>query len=171
MSRVNYRILIIYFAVYVILQIPLLYKFILFNQAYGFFYLGFLLFLPFGLNPFLRIGSGFLIGLLIDTFSNTPGLHASACTFLMFIRDWWFLIIKGDPEDDPNISIFTLGITGAIYYMVPLILIHHLWVFGIEHGKWEYFLRVLWTSITSAIFTFICITILNFVMARKPTRM
>ena len=31
----------------------------------------------------------FIVGLTIDIFSNTPGLHASASTTLMLVRDFW----------------------------------------------------------------------------------
>ncbi len=171
MSRVNYRFVIYYFLMYVVLQLPLLYKLILFEDAFGFFYIGFLLFLPIGINPFVRMIIGFLTGLLIDIFSNTPGLHASACTLIMFIRDYWFLIVHGDPEDDPNISIYRLGFSGSIYYLLPLVFIHLIWIFTIEHGKWQYFLGVLNTTFWSTLFTFLCIAIFNFAFIQKPARM
>ena len=31
---------------------------------------------------------GFFVGLVIDVFSNTPGMHAAATTLLAFVRPW-----------------------------------------------------------------------------------
>ncbi len=170
MVRINYQQLVLYFLVYVVLQLPLLYKFVLFDSAFGFFYLGFLLLLPFGINPFIRLTSGFFVGLLIDIFSNTPGLHAAAGTILMFIRDYWLLVVKEDLEDDPNLSVFRFGMRGTFLYLFPLIFLHLLFIFGIEHGKFLGFGLVLKRVFLSSLFTFICVVIFNFIMAGRKKR-
>jgi hypothetical protein len=114
MNRISWKLLIFYFVGYVILQIPLLHKFVLFDVAFSFFYLGFLLFFPLGQNPILRLTAGFLTGLFIDLFSNTPGLWINygswmglfltfdrilASTILSFLSIWLInLVISKKPS-------------------------------------------------------------------------
>ncbi|MDH5608733.1 MAG: hypothetical protein OEY56_04585 [Cyclobacteriaceae bacterium] len=170
MSRINYRIIIGYFLVFVLAQLPLLYKYVLFESVIGFFYIGFLLFLPFGLRPFLKLSIGFFIGLLIDMFTNTPGMHAAASTLLMFVRDFWLVTSTGEPDDSSEISVYTLGLKGLVAYVLPLVFIHHLVLFSIEHGSMHAFFPIIGESILSAFFTFFTLVVVNFLMASKPRR-
>ena len=170
MSRINYRLVIYYFAIYVLLQLPLLYKFVFFQSAFGFFYIGFLLLIPFGVNPFIRLLIGFAVGLIIDVFSNTPGLHAAASTLLMLVRDNWLLVAKEDLEDDSNLSIFRLGFRGTLVYMLPLLFVHLLVVLTIEHGKLLGYGLVLKRVFLSTIFTFVCIVVFNMLVAPRTRR-
>ncbi len=170
MVRIDYKILTVYFVVFVLIQLPLLYKFVFLDSAFGFFYLGFLLLLPLGLNPFLRIFIGFAVGLIIDIFSSTPGLHASACTLVMYLREYWLRTIRDDLDEDVNLSIGRLGFRGSIVYMIPLLFLHLLIVFSVEHGKWIGFGLVVKRVLFSTIFTFTTILILSFLMMRRRRR-
>lgn len=170
MNRIDYKTLITYFGVFVICQFPILNKFIFANNAFGFIYIGFLLLLPRGLNPFLKITAGFVLGLIIDTFSNTPGLHAFACTFTMFVRDYWYLITLGEPEDDPNINIFSIGLTRIVSSFTPLIAFHLLLIFAIEHGQFSGFSKVISKTVLSTVFSLMVILIVDFAVAKRNIR-
>lgn len=41
---------------------------------------------PVQINRSLQILLGFLCGILVDIFSNTPGMHALTCTMIMWVR-------------------------------------------------------------------------------------
>jgi hypothetical protein len=170
MYRINITQVVIYFLFYVVLQLPLLYKFVLGDHAFGFFYLGFLLFFPFGINPFLRLTIGFIIGLLMDMLSNTPGMHAAACTMIMFVKDYWLVFLIDEPEDDANLTVFHLGPRNLFLYTLPLIFLHFLIIFGLEHGKWEGFGLVLERILFSGVFSFTLIVLLNVLIAKRPER-
>ena len=171
MERNNLQFQFASFFCYVVIQLPLVNKFVFLDSAFGFFYLGFLIFLPLGMNPFLRIFSGFIIGLIIDIFSNTPGLHAMAATLIMFSKDWWFAITMGENEEDRGLSVFTLGVKGIVLFLFPLILTYMLIVFFIEHGKIEAFLMVFTRAFNSTVFTLIIILIINFIIVKRPKRL
>ncbi len=57
-----------------------------FNYIQVFIYPLFLLLLPVAINRILLLFLGFTLGLLVDMFYNTPGLHASASVLTAFIR-------------------------------------------------------------------------------------
>lgn len=170
MDRISLRLILYSFFCYVVMQLPFINKLVFLGNAFGFFYLGFLLFLPLNLNPFLRIFLGFAIGLIIDVFSNTPGMHASAATLLMFSRDWWFVSVMGEPDDSRLLSIYTIGIKGLIFYLLPLIFIYMLMVFFIEHGSMTGFLMVFARSFNSSVFTLAIIVTINYAISGRPQR-
>jgi hypothetical protein len=170
MNRISWKLLIFYFVGYVLLQVPLLHKFILFDVAFSFFYLGFLLFFPLGQNPILRLMAGFLTGLFIDLFSNTPGLHASVCTFIMLFRDTWLRFILEYEEGALDMNIYILKMRGVWLYVLPLIFIHHLMIFWINYGSWMGLFLTFDRILASTIFSFLSILLINLVISKKPSR-
>ena len=170
MNRVSWKLLTFYFVGYVIFQIPLLYKFVLFNVAFSFFYLGFLVFFPLGQNPILRLMAGFSTGLFIDLFSNTPGLHASVCTFIMFFRDTWLRLILELEEDVLDINIYIIKAKGVFLYALPLVFIHHLMIFWINYGSGMGVFLIFDRILASTIFSLTSILLINLVISIKPRR-
>jgi rod shape-determining protein MreD len=74
------------FLLLIILQVLLLNRINVFGIATPVLYIYFLLKLSIGRNQFYVIISGFLLGLIIDIFLNTPGVNAAATTIIATIR-------------------------------------------------------------------------------------
>lgn len=75
----------------------------------------------------------FLIGLTIDLFSNTSGMHAAACLLAGFIRQplIQLLMDKDLPEEmSPSYKAFGYGV--FFRYVLLFVLIHHIALFLIE---------------------------------------
>lgn len=161
---------VINFVVYVLFQLPVLHRFVLFDTAFAFFYVSFLLVLPIGLNRVTTLLVGFGTGLLIDIFSNTPGIHASACLVLAVFQKPWLIMVVGTPEEDARVSIFNFGLRSMIIYALPLIFIHHLQVFFIEHGSFSDFSLLLNRSVSSALLTIVLFLSSNFLLSPKTKR-
>ena len=142
----------------------------MFDVAFSFFYLGFLLFFPLGQNPILRLTAGFLTGLFIDLFSNTPGLHACVCTFIMLFRDTWLRFILEYEEGALDMNIYILKMRGVCLYILPLIFIHHIMVFWINYGSWMGLFLTFDRILASTIFSFLSILLINLVISKKPSR-
>lgn len=161
----------IYFLVYVVLQLPILHRFVLFDAAFAFFYVGFLLVLPLGMDRLTLLFIAFGTGLLIDIFSNTPGIHASACLLLAVLQKPWLTMVVGAPEEEARVSIFNFGLRSMVIYAVPLIFIHHFQVFLIEHGSFGSFSLLLKRAIFSTILTGILFLASNFLLSSKERRL
>ena len=104
------------------------------GMAIPYLYIMFLLMLPLETPRWLELIIGFILGLTIDMFTNTLGIHASACVLIAYIRP---LYLKGIAPRDvyeyvqrPGIQDF--GLTWFIKYASVLILIHHFWLFFVE---------------------------------------
>src|SRR6476620_7175848 len=82
MSRVSI-IQAISFFIYLFYQVLILKNIVLFNTAFCFLYVAYLFFLPVDSNPLLLMVAGFLMGLTVDMFYDSLGLHAFACVFVI----------------------------------------------------------------------------------------
>lgn len=167
MIRINYSRQIINAIAFLVIQLPLLYNFILFDIAFGFFYVGFIFFLPLGLNRNISMIIALLSGLLVDVFSNTPGIHASACVFIALIKDYWYLATIGEYEDDINLSWNQLKIWGSIKFILPLIFAHHLIIFSIENGGFNSFFPLLSKIVFSSIYSLVIIFGISLIIAPR----
>ena len=77
---------IILYAVILLIQVLLLNHINLWGYATPFLYIWLILKLPYDMPRGLVITLGFITGLIIDIFCNTPGMHAFATTTLAFMR-------------------------------------------------------------------------------------
>lgn len=123
----------IYFVVFVAIQVLLLNNIHLFRVATPYLYLYFILVFPVNSSRELLLTFSFLAGLTIDAFSNTPGMHAAACTLIAFAREplIWLFMGKELP-DNLYPSYQTFGYKGFMRYVLLLVLIHHTTLFLIE---------------------------------------
>ena len=98
-----------------------------------FLYLYFILKMPVGSSRTNVVFFSFLIGLTIDVFSNTPGMHAFACTLAGFIRHSLIQLLMGkDLPEGINPSYKTFGYGGFFRYTLLFVVIHHVALFLIE---------------------------------------
>lgn len=170
MNRLNLRELVFNFIFLLLIQLPLVYRITLFNKAFGFFYVGFILLLPTRLSRSYLMLIGFFAGLLVDIFTNTPGIHASACVLIMFVRNFWLAVIDDDWQEFTNLNIVTLRKRGFIAYLFPLIFVHHFVLFTVESGGLYRFGTLLTTTLFSSVFSFMIIFSVNFLLKSNSRR-
>ncbi len=163
MNRYNlYKI--ISFFLYLLAQALIFNNIVLFGTAHSFIYIGFLLTLPLELAimPGMIIGLG--LGLGIDAFSNTFGLHAAASVLLMYIRP---KIISGiTPQGGYAVNMIPrpniIGLAWFSTYALPLIFIHHLVLFFVEFGGFDLFWSTLLKVLASTAYSFILIVVIQY---------
>ncbi len=162
-------LLIFRFILFVLLQVIIFKDIILFDRAFCFVYLGFLLLLPLELGSLLIIGIGFFVGLSIDVFYDSLGIHAASSVFIMFLRPYWVSLLTPQGGYDigaqPNIK--TLGFMWFLIYSLPLIFIHSFTLFFLESFGFGLFLFTLSKVISSAVFTFIILTLVQYLFISK----
>jgi len=133
-----------------------------------YFYVLFILLLPINFPRYLLLLLGFLLGITIDIFSNTPGIHASSTVFIAFIRPFVFNASNLDDKEKvmcPTIS--NLGPALFFRYAAILILVHHFFLFYIEIFSFRDFFQTFLRSFLSSIFTLIFIVLSQFLIFRK----
>jgi rod shape-determining protein MreD len=132
-------------------------------------YVLFILLLPFETPRWALLISAFLLGLTVDLFAETIGMHTAATVFMAFMRPYVLNFIS--PRDGyesgtfPRVAYY--GVGWFTKYSFFLVLAHHLFLFYVEifriGGFFSTFLRVL----LSVIFTSLFIIISQFFVYRR----
>ncbi len=169
MNSSNYVGHIVNFLVFTLLQILVFNNFVLYNTAFCYFYIGFLLFLPFDVGKIWYLMIGFVTGLFIDIFNDTLGVHAAACVVVAYIRPYWQGINtpRGGYENLEVPNIKTLGFQWFFAYAFPLIFIHHSILFFTEAGNFQYFFHKLLKILSSSILSFSFLVIYQYLFVRR----
>jgi hypothetical protein len=163
---------IIRFILLVFVQVFLLKNITLYNISTPYPYILFILLLPFGIPNLLLFPLAFLLGLTVDAFYDTPGLHAAACVLLALVRVLFISVTvqkEGfDNEPEPTLSI--MGFRWFLTYAVILTLIHHTFLFLLEAFNFSELLFILQRVVTSVIFTVFLMLITGLLFFRKRER-
>lgn len=163
MSRLNI-IQVISFFIYLMYQVLILKNIVLFNTAFCFLYVAYLFFLPVESNNLVLMLIGFILGFCVDIFYDSLGLHAFACVFVMYIRNYYLSAItpQGGYDTSATPSIAVNGMQWFLVYTIPLVFLHHLVLFFAEAGTLDMFWFTLWKVITSTIFTTLVTVIVQY---------
>ena len=160
------------FIVLVFIQVFLLKNITLYNLATPYLYILFILLLPFEIPNVLLFLLAFLLGLTIDAFYDTPGLHAAACVVLAFVRVLFISITvqkEGfDNEPEPTLSI--MGFMWFFTYALVLTLVHHFFLFNLEVFRLSDIEYTLSRFVLSSIFTVFLILISGLLFFRRKER-
>jgi rod shape-determining protein MreD len=135
-------------------------------------YVFFILLLPFETPGWIMLISAFSIGLMIDLFSGTPGMHAAASTLMAFSRPLVIRTVGANKEFETGMqpSIRDLGIQWFFIYSIILIFIHHFSLFLIEVFRFSRFFDTLQRAILSTLFTLVLIIITQFIFMKTTSR-
>jgi rod shape-determining protein MreD len=118
-------------------------------------YVLFLLMLPFNMTNSSLMLVGFATGFIVDIFSNTLGMHASACVLITFLRHYILRYIS--PRDGYEFALVPrvqqMGFGWFLTYVGLMVFIHHLWLFFVEVYMMDRFLQTLLRVIMSSAFT------------------
>jgi len=142
-------------------------------QFSGFFnpymYVLFILLLPFETPNWVLLVSAFVLGLSIDLFSNTMGMHTSATVFMAYLRPHVLKIIapRDRYETGSYPRIYYYGLTWFLKYSIILIFAHHFFLFYIEVFRFSGFFTTLTRVILSSIFSILFVVLSQYLMFRK----
>lgn len=137
-----------------------------------FLYVVFILALPFETPSWLVLILGFVLGVAIDSFSSTLGMHTAATVVMAFCRAFLLKLVepRGGYEFNSKPSVQDMGITWYLLYAVILVLIHHLFLFYIESFKLTQFFYTFGRAIASSFFTMVLILIVQLFNYKSTTK-
>ena len=152
---------IFYFVAFVLLQTLVINNIHLFGIVTPFIYIYVIIKLRTDLARSGLIVLSFLLGLVIDIFSNTLGVHAAACSFIGFIRNplmEQFADMKELPDRSvPSYRLF--GISKFFRYSLILVTLHHSILFLIDSFSFYQPFMMLTRMISSILLTLLLLFI------------
>lgn len=89
--------------------------------------------LPFDVKPWISLFLAFFIGLTVDLFTGTLGMHAFALVFMTVLRPYFIKVLSLDKfEQGRAINIKTQGFLVVFLFTALLLFIYHLVYFLVE---------------------------------------
>lgn len=171
MSRL-YFVNMIRFILLVPLQVLVLDNINLGGSVNPYLYVLFILMLPVEIPGWALLILSFSIGLSVDMFSGTPGMHAAASTMMAFARPWVMKITGMSKEIDPGTqpSVYDQGFSMFLVYSAILIFIHHFALFYIEVFRFSGLWSVLPRTLFSTLFTLVLVIIVQYLLGKQSKK-
>jgi len=124
---------------------------------------------PLDENKGLLIFLGFLLGLSIDIFEDSGGVHAAACTFIAYIRPVVLKYSFGVSFEYNSIKIDKADFSEKLTYITSLVFMHHFVMFSLEIFSINHILLLLKSTLFSGIFSIILIIGTMILFAKKSS--
>lgn len=128
-------------------------------------YILFLLLYPFNTNQSLFLLLAFALGVSIDIFEDSGGIHAAACLVAAFIRPNLLRFSFGISYDHQTLRLSSTPLGARISYVALMVVIHHLVLFSLEMFSFSHLLligkKVLFSSIFTVIVIFLSIALFS----------
>lgn len=151
--------------VFVLNQIPPLH-----HLVTPYLYFLFILWLPFQISGVGQLMLAFALGLTLDAFMHTYGMHAAACVLIAFVRPHLIRVLIEQEKADLNFrepTFQSLGIAPYIAYITILGFLHHILLFflqALQTGGMVYFLV---KSVFSTMISILLILLTELLFSRK----
>lgn len=158
-------ILLILSQVFVLNQIPPLHQY--FTPL---LYFVFILWLPFTIGRSQLLIVSFATGMAIDFFTKTPGMYASACVLIGYVRPFIINFIVPQQGAEFNYrepSATSLGNIQYMIYVSLLTLLHHGMLFSIQAFQFGNVFYLLFKTLGASIISFVLILIVEIIFTRK----
>ncbi|MFI0430434.1 rod shape-determining protein MreD [Mariniflexile sp. HMF6888] len=132
-----------------------------------FVYIMFIALFPVKNNRFIIIFLSFFLGLAVDLFSDTGGIHAAACVFIAYIRPVILKFSFGVIYEHQTIKFNTVEFGEKLTYLTILTFLHHFVLFFLEMFSVSKIILVLQKTLFSSIFTILLILIITIIFSKK----
>ena len=130
-------------------------------------YILFIILYPTKNNRTLFIFVSFLIGLSIDLFLDSGGIHAAASVFIAYTRPLLLRSSFGIQYENHAIKFDSVEFGAKLSYITLLTLIHHIILFSLETFSISKILLILQKTLFSSIFTILLCILITIIFSRR----
>ncbi len=166
MNRTIYIIFLFIFLL--LLQVLILNNVLFLGYINPYLYIVFVFLYPLKTNRFPFLSLAFLLGLCVDAFSNSGGVHAFSILFIAYIRLFFVKTIFKKNESDYLLFNLRLQTFGEVFnYTVILTFFHHFLLFSLINFSFYNFSTVLINTLFSSVFTLVLYFLASFIFKKK----
>lgn len=160
---------IVLFVVLIAFQTTIFSRISVFGVATPILYIYFLIKLPMGRNVFYVITSGFLMGLVIDIFLNTPGMNAAATTIIAALRKPLLNVFFSRDDYEEFVPSIYSSTKSFIRFVIVITIMHQTLLFFIESFTFFNLSYTIVRIFASSALTLVLIFALDGLMYRKSS--
>lgn len=130
-------------------------------------YILFVLLLPLSSPRYVVLILAFLLGITIDIFSNSLGIHAFASVFAAYLRPFVISLISNRQEDISDYpGLMQNKIRWFLSYITIMVILHHTVLFFIEVFTFSNFVLTLFRTLLSSVFSIFVIFLSQLIVFR-----
>jgi len=130
-------------------------------------YILFILLYPVNGNKFGLLLASFFLGIVMDMFCDSGGVHAAACVVLAYVRPTFFKFSFGVSYEYQTVRINDKLTPERFSFLLISVLTHHIILFSLEIFKFSFILNILLRTLLSTVFTLILCIITIYIF--KPS--
>jgi hypothetical protein len=156
------------FVILLFLQIIIFNNIDLFGYVNPYPYVLFILLFPVNGNKYSLLLTSFLLGLLLDIFCNSGGIHTGSSIILAALRPNFFKFSFGLSYEYQTVKIADRISTERISFLLLSILTHHLILFSLEYFRINLFFTIISRVLITTVFTFAISVLIIYLI--KPSK-
>ena len=159
---------VLFFFFLLLLQVLVLNNINFLGDINPYLYIAFVFLFPLKENRFSFLFFSFILGLSIDFFSDSGGIHAFSILFIAYIRLFFIKIyFRKIPADYPFFNLKSEPFGKVFNFVVTLTLIHHLIYFSFANFSFQNLSNVFLNTLYSSIFTLLLFFIGNYIFTKR----
>jgi len=152
----------------VLIQVLLLNQVQFSGYVNPYLYILFVLLLPLNAPRYAILLLAFLMGLTIDVFQNTPGIHAFSTVLISYLRPLVISVISIREEDRSEYpGLKQNKFRWFLYYTTIMVFIHHFVLFYLEVFTFSNFFTTFSRVLFSSVFSIFVIVLSQFLIFRE----
>ena len=158
------------FSLLIIVQIFLLNNVQFSGLLNPYLYVYFLIVLPVDFPPNIGLLVAFAMGIIIDMFSQTMGMHTISAVFLAYARPYIlrYMAPRDGYEFSRNVSIKQMGWLWFLTFSGLMVFLHHFVLFFIESFRMSGLGYTMLKAVGSSLLTLTLIIIVQLLFTRSP---
>jgi len=129
-------------------------------------YLIFILSAPFKIHKSVFLIASFILGLSIDMFGDSGGVHAAACITIAYIRPLILRSVFGLSYEFQTVKLGRVSFGELLAYVTLMVFIHHSILFSLEIFNFSHILLIAKKTLFSSLFS-ILMTLLVLILFRR----
>ena len=149
-------------------QVALFNNIHLFGFVTPFPYILFIILYPVNGNRNALLIASFFLGIAMDMFLNSGGVHAASSVMLAYFRPSLFKFSFGLSYEYQTVRLDDSLNKERFTFLLLAVILHHLVMFLLEIFGFSYFLDILWRTLLTTIFTLLVCILLIYLF--KPNR-
>ena len=131
-------------------------------------YILFIILYPVNGNKYGLLAASFLLGLTMDIFCNSGGVHATACVLVAFLRPYLFRFSFGLSYEYQTVRLNDSLTPERFSFIFLAVVIHHFTLFILEIFTLEFIWSIFLRTLISTIFTILISILLIYLI--KPNK-
>ena len=131
-------------------------------------YILFIILYPVNGNKYGLLLSSFFLGIILDMFCNSGGVHAASCLALAYYRPYIFKFSFGLSYEYQTVRLNDILTPERFSFILFSVVLHHFALFLLEVFRLNFLFEILLKTILSTLFTIIICIIIIYII--KPSK-